>query len=452
MKTTFTIRNVLIGLLVIAALGGATWGIGTYLQSRNVADGALTASGFVEAVKIEVAPELSGKIVSVRVQEGDSVRQGDELLRIDDTLYKAQRAVAASGVEQAEAAAKITGSSVEAAKTQYQAALDLAREQEKTYRTVDWLEGSPEGYDLPMWYFDSSERLDALQKELKIAEDDLASAQEDLSEVENQSTSGEFLAAEMSLVQAVEAFRVAKSVLDSANQSNGGQELKDKAQDLFDQAKEDLEDAQEAYDDALRTDGAQNILDARARVEIARERVDTILDRIRMLQTGELSPQVKAAKNMLDQAQAADDQARAAVSGAQANLALIDAQIAKAVVTAPVDGVVLTRAVEPGSVIGAGGIAFTIAQMDRLTITVYVPEDRIGEVAVGMPAEISVDSFPGVSFRATVTYLADYAEFTPRNVQTVEGRQSTVYAVKLLLIDGIGDLKPGLPADVRFED
>jgi HlyD family secretion protein len=241
-------------------------------------------------------------------------------------------------------------------------------------------------------------------------------------------------------------------VLNGANGSNGGQELKDQAQDLFDQAKEDLEDAQEAYDDALRTEGAQNILDARARVEIAQERVDTILDRIRMLQTGELSPQVKAAGNMLDQAQAADDQARAAVSGAKANLALIDAQIAKAVVTAPVDGVILTRAVEPGSVIGAGGIAFTIAQMDRLTITVYVPEDRIGEVAVGMPAEITVDSFPGVSFRATVTYLADYAEFTPRSVQTVEGRRSTVYAVNLLLIDGIGDLKPGMPADVKFND
>ena len=102
--------------------------------------------------------------------------------------------------------------------------------------------------------------------------------------------------------------------------------------------------------------------------------------------------------------------------------------------------------------VGAGAVVFTIGQLDRLTITVYVPEDRIGEVAVGMPAMITVDSFPGVTFRATVTYLSDFAEFTPRNVQTVEGRRSTVYAVKLTLIDGIGDLKPGMPADVTFGD
>jgi HlyD family secretion protein len=117
---------------------------------------------------------------------------------------------------------------------------------------------------------------------------------------------------------------------------------------------------------------------------------------------------------------------------------------------APADGVVLTRAVEPGSVIGDGAVVFTIGELDRLTITGYVPEDRISEVVIGMPVVITIDSFPGATFRATVTYLSDYAEFTPRNVQTVEGRRTTVFAVKLTLIDGIGDLKPGMPADLTF--
>ena len=65
------------------------------------------------------------------------------------------------------------------------------------------------------------------------------------------------------------------------------------------------------------------MLDARARVEVAQERVDTILDQIRMLHTGVLSPQVAAAQNVVDQAQAAKDQAEAAVRGAAANLGLI---------------------------------------------------------------------------------------------------------------------------------
>jgi HlyD family secretion protein len=452
MKSNLTLRNVIIALLVIALLGGATWGIGAYLQSQNKDDGALTASGFVEAVKIQVSPELSGKVISVLVREGSNVKQGEAMLRIDDSLLKAQREVAAAGLEQAQAAAGVTAAALEAAKTQYSATLDLALEQEKPYRTSNWMTGSPDGYDLPMWYFNSAERQEALDAELRDAQSDLDQAKADLKDVEAQSASNEFLSAEKNLARAVEALRVAGEVLDRANRSADGKELKDEAQRLYDQAETDLKDAQEQYNHALRTEGAKNVLNARARVEVAQERVDTILDEIRLLQTGGQSPQVKAAKNVLDQAKAANDQAQAAVRGAAANLALIDAQIAKAVVTAPADGVVLTRAVEPGSVVSAGAVVFTVAQLDRLTITVYVPEDRIGEVSVGMPVTITVDSFPEVSFRATVTSLADYAEFTPRNVQTVEGRRSTVYAVKLILIDGIGDLKPGMPADVAFED
>jgi HlyD family secretion protein len=341
---------------------------------------------------------------------------------------------------------------LEAAKTQYQAAWDQALEQERVFRTANWQEGSPDGYDLPMWYFSTVERLEALNSELREARADLEQAKADLKDVEAQSTSSEFLVAEKNLARALEAFRVAGEVQEKANRSSNGNELKEEAHRLYDQAGDDLADAQKEYTRALRTEGAQNVLTTRACVEVSQERVDTILDEIRMLQTGELSPQVKADENNVNQAQAADDQARAAVRGALANLELIDAQIAKAVVTAPTDGVVLTLAVEPGSVVSAGALVFTVAQLDRLTITVYVPEDRIGEVALGMPATISVDSYPGVTFRAMVTYLADFAEFTPRNVQTVEGRRSTVYAVKLILMDGIGDLKPGMPADVTFKD
>jgi HlyD family secretion protein len=61
-----------------------------------------------------------------------------------------------------------------------------------------------------------------------------------------------------------------------------------------------------------------------------------------------------------------------------------------------------------------------------------------------------VDSFPGMQFNAQVTYIADQAEFTPRNVQTAEGRSATVFAIKLTVADPEGRLKPGMPADVIF--
>ena len=92
----------------------------------------------------------------------------------------------------------------------------------------------------------------------------------------------------------------------------------------------------------------------------------------------------------------------------------------------------------------------TLGRLDELTITVYVPEDRVGEVAIGQVAQVTVDSYPGITFNATVTFIADQAEFTPRNVQTVEGRKNTVFAVKLKLDNASGQLKPGMPADVVF--
>ncbi|MEA4909580.1 MAG: hypothetical protein VB089_18305, partial [Anaerolineaceae bacterium] len=63
---------------------------------------------------------------------------------------------------------------------------------------------------------------------------------------------------------------------------------------------------------------------------------------------------------------------------------------------------------------------------------------------------IQVDSYPGVTFTGTVTHIADQAEFTPRNVQTVESRSATVYAVEISIPNPENQLKPGMPADATF--
>ncbi len=61
-----------------------------------------------------------------------------------------------------------------------------------------------------------------------------------------------------------------------------------------------------------------------------------------------------------------------------------------------------------------------------------------------------VNSFPGQTFSGTVSFISNQAEFTPKNVQTVDSRQTTVYAIKLDLAPNGGMLKPGMPADVHF--
>ena len=119
-------------------------------------------------------------------------------------------------------------------------------------------------------------------------------------------------------------------------------------------------------------------------------------------------------------------------------------------VRTPIDGVVLTRVVEPGEICTPGGTLFTVADLSSVTLTVYVPEDRYGQINLGQTIPVSVDSFPGRVFSGTVTHIADQAEFTPRNVQTVQGRKDTVYAVRLTLDNPDLALKPGMPADAEL--
>ncbi len=160
--------------------------------------------------------------------------------------------------------------------------------------------------------------------------------------------------------------------------------------------------------------------------------------------------QVDTAQTRVDAAQAQSDAANAQVDAAQAAIDTLDVQIGKLTIVAPADGVILSRSIEPGEMASPGASLLILADLSRLTITVYIPEDRYGVINLSDAAQVTVDSYPGLSFSGVVTHIADKAEFTPRNVQTAEGRRTTVFAVKLSIENPDGKLKPGMPADVDF--
>jgi HlyD family secretion protein len=85
-----------------------------------------------------------------------------------------------------------------------------------------------------------------------------------------------------------------------------------------------------------------------------------------------------------------------------------------------------------------------------VTLQVYVPENRIGEVQLGQSVEVTVDSFPGQTFAGQVYHIANEPEFTPRNVVTAEERENTFYAVDVRLPNPEHLLKVGMPADAKF--
>ena len=88
-----------------------------------------------------------------------------------------------------------------------------------------------------------------------------------------------------------------------------------------------------------------------------------------------------------------------------------------------------------------------MTNLEPVSLTIYVPETRLGQIQLGMDVPVVVDSFPAKVFHGKVVLIGSQAEFTPRNVQTKEERVNTVFAVKVQLPNPDLELKPGMPAD-----
>ena len=434
-------------ILILAVLTGGYFGIRALMNKDG---SALTASGTIEAVEVTISPEIGGRIVEVLVDEGAVVNSGDVLFRLDDTLLQAQRAVASASLDLAQATARTADATQATAQANYDLAVNAARLDSITTRTTDWRGINPAGYTLPEGYFSRSAMIAAAEVEVEAARAACAAAQDSLNTLLADPANVNLKDAETRLLDARGSAFVAQDVLTRANSTNSS-DLRDAAQSAYDAAHAELEDAQAAYDDLSDTPAGAEFTRVRAELSVAQERLDSARDRLLGLQTGEDSPKVVAARAVLQQAVVAADQAQLAVAQSQASLALIDAQIAKLTITAPADGTIMTNSIQPGETVAPNAAAMSLGRLNSLTITVYVPENLYGELSLGQSATVAVDSFPGGTFAATISHIAEQAEFTPRNVQTIEGRTSTVFAVKLNVEDPGGKLKPGMPADVIFK-
>ncbi|MFB0546341.1 MAG: HlyD family secretion protein, partial [Anaerolineae bacterium] len=143
--------------------------------------------------------------------------------------------------------------------------------------------------------------------------------------------------------------------------------------------------------------------------------------------------------------------AQAQVKQARAALRTLEVQLQKMSLVSPRDGWVVERTVHMGEMAVPGAALLTVADLEEVTLTVYIPEDEIGKVKVGQGVEVRVDSYPDRVFEGEVTYIASEAEFTPKNVQTKKERVNMVFAVKVKLPNPDHALKPGMPADAVIE-
>lgn len=421
-----------IAILVLGLFVGAYYGIRALTQKESA---RVALSGTIEGEQTSVSAESPGKVMEVFVAEGETVKAGDLLFRLDDTLLGAQHTAANAGVA-------LSRSALASAFAQFDL-VDSAVQLESTpARTALWTAVDPASYTLPGAYYSQAELLSAAETEMHNAEAALEKAQNALRLKLAEAGSTDFKAAEIALVRERAADLVAQDALTKARLSQN-QDLVDAAQQQLDDSRENLDIAQSAYDDLADSAAAVEIIADRVQVLLLTERAQLARESWLKLQIGKESPKWKAAN-------AALEQAHAAVEQANAQLALIDTQIAKLTVYAPVDGLVSDLIAQPGEVISVGAPAVMLSKPDSLTITIYVPEEQIGSIKMDQQASLAVDSFPEALFSARVIHIATDAEFTPRNTSTAEGRKTTVFAVKLKVEDPTGLLKAGMPADLVF--
>ena len=315
-------------ILAAVLLVGVAVALGWYfLWDRT--QGSLVLYGNVEIRQVDVSFRVDGRIAQVLVDEGDSVRAGQELARLDDDLLRQQRD---------QTAAQLAGQKAQLLRL------------ERGYRTEE-------------------------------------------------------------VQQARAAVARARAVADNAT-INLNRVSAMRARNAI---------SQKELDNARSSDRS-----ARAELRSAQEQLD-------MLLSGYREEEVLAQ--------------RAAVDAAAAALELAEIRLRDALLTAPQDGIVLTRAREAGAI---GQTVYTLSLVDPVWLRVYVDEPQLGRIKPGMAVRVRVDAVPDKEFSGRVGFISPAAEFTPKSVETMEVRTSLVYRLRVQVDDPDNVMRQGMPVTVTL--
>jgi HlyD family secretion protein len=142
--------------------------------------------------------------------------------------------------------------------------------------------------------------------------------------------------------------------------------------------------------------------------------------------------------------------ARGAVAEAERHLEYLRRQREETVVKAPAAGVVQSFNLRPGDLVAPNAPVATLLEPDQLWVRVFVPETKLGLVRVGQRADLTVDTFPKRTFPGKVVEISPRAQYTPRNIQTLDQRSDQVFGVKVN-VEPAPELKPGMAALVRLQ-
>jgi HlyD family secretion protein len=175
--------------------------------------------------------------------------------------------------------------------------------------------------------------------------------------------------------------------------------------------------------------------DARTRRDVAKASLDAARERTQRLKAGSRREEI--------------DAARARVAAAEARVAQLEQQLADAVIVSPVAGVVTEKLVEAGELAVRGTGLVVVTDLPNAWVNAYVTEPDLSRIRLGQDAQVVTDD--GQRRKGRLSFVASRAEFTPKNVQTLDERVKLVYRIKVALENADGLFKPGMPATARLQ-
>lgn len=166
---------------------------------------------------------------------------------------------------------------------------------------------------------------------------------------------------------------------------------------------------------------------------------------------------LKSAQDKLSQYRAGNRpqeiaQAKANLEQAQAQLAQSTLDLHDTVLTAPSYGTLLTRAVEPGSMLSAGSTVLTLSLTRPVWVRAYVDEKNLNQAQPGREILLYTDGRPNKPYHGKIGFVSPTAEFTPKTVETPDLRTDLVYRLRIIVTDADDSLRQGMPVTLQFNE
>lgn len=380
---------------VAAIIAAGIIGYGAYRWFRGGGNGVIRVSGNIELTEVDISFKLPGTLLERPVDEGDAVKRGMPLAKLDQEQLIAQRDRAKAALAAAESLRDQVATSVELQRETLEAQVQqrAAEVRAMEARLEELTSGSRE------------EEKKQAHAAVDRARAEADRAQKDFERMESLFKSDNISAADL------DQYRARR---DSAAAA--------------------LREVQQQHQIVM--DGPRREIIEAARAHLAQARATLRLAEAQRLELKRRQEELRT--------RAAD------IGQRRAELALIESQLRDTIAISPIDGVVLAKGAEPGEVIAAGTTVLTVGDIEHPWVRAYIGETDLGRVKIGSAARVTTDSFPGKVYAGRVSFIASQAEFTPKQIQTFEERAKLMYRIKIDVENPNGELKSNMPADAEI--